>query len=212
MSALDVDASAGLPEIVKAAIEMHMGEGCGIGMDLATEIAREIQRRAAPRSPGAEAGQPSAGLDVEALRRMLRSARLMVSHWHGMALDFSEDPTTRDELEWHGKADLEQIDKALAGSPPPPSDATGIAVEALRAVHDFRGLCDANDLETWERIAAEFHRDTGYLRPGKDTARNYGAPADHEGKRSAAWKEWAQRKNDELDEQIRAALAALERG
>lgn len=74
--------------------------------------------------------------------------------------------------------------------------------EALEAVHDWRGLCDANDMETFERIGEMFRKDTGYLRPGKDDARGY----DRE-KVDTAWYEWTKKKNAELDAQIRAALA-----
>jgi len=74
--------------------------------------------------------------------------------------------------------------------------------EALQAVHDWRGLCDANDLETFERIGEMFRKDTGYLRPGKDDARGY----DRE-KVSAAWDAGGRKKNDEMNARIRAALA-----
>ena len=74
--------------------------------------------------------------------------------------------------------------------------------EALEAVHDWRGLCDADNLETFERIGEMFRKDTGYLRPGKDDARGY----DRE-KVSAAWDAWVRKKNDDLNARIRAALA-----
>jgi len=73
--------------------------------------------------------------------------------------------------------------------------------EALEAVHDWRGLCDANDMETFERIGEMFRKDTGYLRPGKDDAR-YTTE-----QRLTAWNDWTKKKNDELDARIRAALA-----
>ena len=78
--------------------------------------------------------------------------------------------------------------------------------EALKAAHDWRGLCDENSLETFERIADLFRRDTGMLRPGKDQAMALGGhPTDEE--RDKAWREWCERKNAELDAKIRAALA-----
>ena len=82
-----------------------------------------------------------------------------------------------------------------------------LAQEALRAVHDWRGLCDANDIETFERIAAMFHQDTGFLRPGKDYAARCGGPVSEEERREA-WSRWVERKNDDLDAQIRAALGS----
>lgn len=83
------------------------------------------------------------------------------------------------------------------------------AREALQAVHDWRGLCDAGDLETFERISEMFHRETGFLRPGKDQAAAMGGyPTDEE--RRAEWDAWCHRKNDELNGQIRAVLARAE--
>lgn len=78
--------------------------------------------------------------------------------------------------------------------------------EALKAVHDWRGLCDADDLETFERIAELFRRDSGMLAPGKDKAAALGgSPTDEE--RRTAWNAWRTRKNLELNAQIRAALS-----
>lgn len=74
--------------------------------------------------------------------------------------------------------------------------------EALQAVHDWRGLCDSGDLETFERIGAMFQRDTGFLRPGKDDVRH------DQVQRQGAWNVWTKKKNDEIDALIRAALAA----
>ncbi len=78
--------------------------------------------------------------------------------------------------------------------------------EALQAVHDWRGLCDADDLETFERIGEMFQRDTGYLRPGKDDPRLIGEGAEAE--RDRKWNEWITKKNGEINARIRAALAA----
>lgn len=76
--------------------------------------------------------------------------------------------------------------------------------EALRLVHDWRGLCDDGPVETFDRIARDFNRDTGFLRPGKDTPASMGYF--DETKRRASWDEWTKRKNDEVDEAIRSAL------
>ena len=82
---------------------------------------------------------------------------------------------------------------------------------ALQAVHDWRGLCDEDDLTTFERIAAQFKRETGMLRPGKDQAASLGGyPTDEQ--RRAAWDDWVRRKNDELNAQIRTALAQAQKG
>lgn len=49
-------------------------------------------------------------------------------------------------------------------------------------------------VERFERIAAEFHRDTGMTAPGKDVAAEMGT-ADDYAVRWAAWQEWlAQRR------------------
>ncbi len=75
--------------------------------------------------------------------------------------------------------------------------------EALQMIHDWRGLCDSSKFETWERIASDFYRDTGFLRPGKSY------PMDcqpDEKEQSAAWKAWVTEQNAKVDDAIRAAL------
>lgn len=75
--------------------------------------------------------------------------------------------------------------------------------EALREVHDWRGLCDENEVETFERIASLFYRETGMLRPGKDDRLG-----EHDyDERWACWNSWCRAKNAELDGRIRAVLA-----
>ena len=66
----------------------------------------------------------------------------------------------------------------------------------------LRDICNAvsnkvreeDVLERFERIAAEFYRDTGYLAPGKDQpAAMCGTPTLEE--RTAAFKAWLRRRN-----------------
>jgi len=86
----------------------------------------------------------------------------------------------------------------------------GVAVEAasrieglesvLRLVHDWRGLCDDNEMETFERIASMFYQQTGYLRPGKDCRES--SPE----KRAEVWNKWVEGENLALDMKIRTAL------
>lgn len=89
--------------------------------------------------------------------------------------------------------------------------ASPMLYDALEAVHDWRGLCDDDSIETFERIAVMFHKDTGMLRPGKDQAAAFGCyPTDEE--RHAALDAWVTRKNDELNAKIRTAFAAARGG
>jgi len=78
--------------------------------------------------------------------------------------------------------------------------------KALKAAHDWRGLCDSCENDTFERIGEMFFKDTGFLRIGKSES-----PAVYsdgrEKRRTLAWNEWVERKNDELNKQIRDALS-----
>lgn len=74
---------------------------------------------------------------------------------------------------------------------------------ACEALADWRGMFDANTLETWERIAEQFRKETDYLRPGKDTR----LPGPTDAERAKAWGDWCERKNAELNQQLRAAIA-----
>jgi hypothetical protein len=62
---------------------------------------------------------------------------------------------------------------------------------------------NAND--AFERIAADFWQETGYLRPGKDLPAAMGAGCDEE--RQDAWKGWVARRVDMAREAIQAADA-----
>lgn len=98
-----------------------------------------------------------------------------------------------------------EADARLAASAPDMHRHLAEMREALQAVHDWRGLCDYNLVETFERIAQDFHRETGFLRPGKDDAMNH--PEGWEGKRREAWAAWTAMKNAALDRQICTALS-----
>lgn len=72
-----------------------------------------------------------------------------------------------------------------------------------RVAEPLRGICSAvsnevreeDVLERFERIAAEFYRDTGYLAPGKDQpAAMCGIPTLEQ--RQAAFKAWLRRRNE----------------
>lgn len=77
---------------------------------------------------------------------------------------------------------------------------------AVRAAHDWRGLCDSSATETFERIADMFYADTKLLRPGKSVPAAIYSD-DYESRRQEEWKKWCERKNAELDKQLREALA-----
>lgn len=74
---------------------------------------------------------------------------------------------------------------------------------ACKALADWRGM-DENSVITFERIAERFYRETGLLAPGKDAPA--AARMDIDARRKA-WDEWCERKNDEIDELLRAALS-----
>ena len=66
----------------------------------------------------------------------------------------------------------------------------------LMKVQAWRGYPGEDVVDLFERIAAQFRRDTGYLRPGKD-CRLYSYE-----ERSKVWDKWVTEKNDELDAEI----------
>lgn len=63
-------------------------------------------------------------------------------------------------------------------------------------------------LDQWEDLAEEFHKETGFMRPGKDYPMGYGLDEEREAERSAAWKQWAEKRRDEMIARLRAAIAA----
>jgi len=95
-----------------------------------------------------------------------------------------------------GDLEIDALHELLAGPAAP--------LEALRLIHDWRGLCDEDRLHAWERIGADFYRDTGYLRPGKDEPMGFETP---DGERADAWKAWTAEQNARIDAALREALA-----
>lgn len=75
--------------------------------------------------------------------------------------------------------------------------------EVVRATQWWRGFPGESSIALFERIGAAFRRETGFLRPGKDYSARENVD---EQARSDAWGEWCERKNDELDAKIAAAL------
>ncbi len=85
-------------------------------------------------------------------------------------------------------------------------EAVAPLVEAAEAMASWRGMRDSDANETFEKIAAMFLRDTGFLRPGKSVSPlDPNACRDEE--RHNTWNSWVRRKNEELDEQVLTALA-----
>lgn len=80
-------------------------------------------------------------------------------------------------------------------------DGYEAAKEALAWIWDPDA--DAND--EFERIAAEFYRETGYLRPGKDAPFRANADPNYDAKRAAEWEWW----RTSRARKVRAALEAF---
>jgi hypothetical protein len=81
--------------------------------------------------------------------------------------------------------------------------------EAKRAAQlalDVLGRHDDDPIEQYERIAAQFHRETGHLRPGKDSA-----PAAHadEVRARVVWAEWCAAKGLEARKALADFLAKV---
>lgn len=66
------------------------------------------------------------------------------------------------------------------------------AIEALRALVLIWGPT-GNDFEDFELQAEAFHRETGWMRAGKDMSAAFGGEADHD-KRRARYREWMETK------------------
>lgn len=60
---------------------------------------------------------------------------------------------------------------------------------------------DEDTLEQFERIAKWFHKETGYLRPGKDSRLH------SREERAKAWDTWIQAKSDDISRAAEKALA-----
>lgn len=70
----------------------------------------------------------------------------------------------------------------------------------LQKIQDWRGRPNEDSNQIFERIAADFKRDTGYLRPGKDCQTH------SREERNEKWEKWTTQKNNELDDEIAEAL------
>jgi hypothetical protein len=75
----------------------------------------------------------------------------------------------------------------------------------LAEVQAWRGLPDETSIETWERIAALFHAETGFLRPGKDEPSR--APTTAPRDRQLAWDKWVDEKNKGLNKGLNERIA-----
>ncbi len=76
-------------------------------------------------------------------------------------------------------------------------------MKLFQKIQLWYGLPGEGANEIFERIAADFKRETGYLRPGKD-CRMYSRE-----ERGKVWEEWTEKKNDELDAEIVKVIASL---
>jgi len=85
----------------------------------------------------------------------------------------------------------------------PTPEAIEKTVHALGLALDWYDYREHPDV-AFERIGEQFRRDTGMLRPGKDDVLH-----SHE-TRYAEWNKWVEKKQRELVDAIRAALAAWE--
>lgn len=65
---------------------------------------------------------------------------------------------------------------------------------------------DENQLEQFERIASEYYRDTGYLRPGKDDP--FGDSSSKENRER--WDAWRAQRSREVLRALRSALSESE--
>lgn len=77
-------------------------------------------------------------------------------------------------------------------------------LEACELTQAWRGLPNEGASALWERIAEWFHRETGFLRPGKDSP---AAGLVVDGERGRAWNEWCLAKSEEIGRKLAAALA-----
>lgn len=83
------------------------------------------------------------------------------------------------------------------------------SVALIKEIHDWRGLCDEDSVETFDRIANMFYKDTHEFRPGKSVPLAMYRDENDEERRQTAWAEWVTKKNSELDQKIRTYLNIL---
>lgn len=72
--------------------------------------------------------------------------------------------------------------------------------ELLQKIQDWRGRPGEDSNQIFERIAEDFLKDTGFLRPGKDCQRH------SREERNEVWEKWITEKNNQLDAEIAEAL------
>lgn len=81
---------------------------------------------------------------------------------------------------------------------------------ALQSLADWFGLghgVSRNNLDQYEHLAAEFYRETGRMRPGKDSAAAANESEDHKAETGRIWREWIAKKEEELIAMVGGALA-----
>lgn len=84
-----------------------------------------------------------------------------------------------------------------------------IALGLLREIALWRGVYDESIDAARERIAAEFYAESGMLAPGRDYPQAQHPPTDRE--RREAWDAWCARRNQAIDDRIRAVLGEVPR-
>jgi hypothetical protein len=76
--------------------------------------------------------------------------------------------------------------------------------EALTVTAEW--LDTRNPTETFERIAGQFYRETGFMRPGKDEPMSGYTSEEHRRRREVAWSAWVVARRTAMLAQIHAAL------
>jgi len=80
--------------------------------------------------------------------------------------------------------------------------------KAVLEMARWHGYMGESTLEEWERIAAEFQRDSGMLRPGKDQPGAMGGSPSEEQRRKA-FAAWCDNRTAYLTELVRAVLPTI---
>lgn len=80
-------------------------------------------------------------------------------------------------------------------------------LEALAECGEWFGLTK-EPFDQWEDLAEQFHKETGFLRPGKSYPMAAGLSEEREAERSAAWKSWSEKRRDGMIARVRAAIAS----
>lgn len=76
-------------------------------------------------------------------------------------------------------------------------------LEACEKAERWMSDPNGDKLEEWERIASEFHKETGYLRPGKSYPLGVIEPEDL----PEIWRNWCYKKQSEVLASLRNAIA-----